>query len=156
MDRLGLGAGETRFLAADAFSRKTSLLSSLVALVAAAELWALRLPRAGFAGTMLRRLATELASPSSSLTEDLAMMCLLRFFSELLGISSAGFVGTMLRRRASPSSSLTDDLAMLCLRFLSELLVISSVVLGLMAGGFGLFFLGLLVVGDDDVDVVFG
>ena len=82
-DFLGLGAVETRF-----FIGAFSLFSSVVAVLAAEtpdELWPLSLPRVGFVGTVLRRLAVELAKPSSSLTADLAMLCLR---SELLVISS--------------------------------------------------------------------
>lgn len=89
-DRLALGAGVTRFFAG-AFSGTTPFFSSVVAVVVAAatpdELCALTFPRVGFVGTMLRRLAVELDNPSSSLTADLAMLCL-RFFSELFVISS--------------------------------------------------------------------
>ena len=71
-----------------------------------------------------------------------------------LSFPRVGFVGTVLRRLAveldKPSSSLTADLAMLFLRFFSELLVISSVVLDFMDGGIGLLFLGFLMVDVDD------
>lgn len=82
---------ESRFLAG-AFSGKT-LFSSVVFVVTATrdELWGLSLPRAGFVvliGTMLLlRLAVELARLSSSLTDDLAMLCL-PVLSELLTTSS--------------------------------------------------------------------
>lgn len=66
---------------------------------------------------------------------------------------AAGFVGTVKLRRAvelaRPSSSLTDDLALLFLRFFSELLTISSVVLDFVDDGIGL----ILLVVDVDVDV---
>ena len=110
-DFLGLGAVETRF-----FIGAFSLFSSVVAVLAAEtpdELCAFCFPRVGFAGTVLRRLDVELAKPSSSLTADLAM---------------------------------------LCLRFFSELLVISSVVLDFIDDGVGLVFLGFLLVDNDDDD----
>lgn len=103
---------------AGAFSG-TTLFSSVVVMVTATrdEVWGLSLLRADFGvGTMLLlRLAVELARLSSSLT---------------------------------------DDLAMLCLRFLSELLVSSSLLLDFMDDGIGLFFLRFLVVVDDDDEVL--
>lgn len=50
------------------------------------ELWALSLPRADPVGTLLIRRVVELARLSSSLTDDLAMLCLW-FLSELLASS---------------------------------------------------------------------
>lgn len=78
-----------------------------------------------------------------------------------LGLPRADFVvGIRLLLRLAVellrvSSSLTDGLAMLGLRFLSELLASSSLLLDFMDDGMGRFFLGFLVA-VDDADGVLG
>lgn len=114
-----MGAGEaeveSRFFAG-AFSGNT-LFSSVVVTATLDEVWGLGLPRADFV---------------------VGIRLLLRLAVELVRVSS----------------SLTDDLAVLCLRFFSELLASSSLVLDFMNDGIGLFFLGFLVAVDDDDGVL--